>query len=261
MTRVLSALLLVPVVVAVIWLLPAWATLALAAAVSVVAFVEYRALAMQLGAHIPTPVTVMAVLAVCTATGWPGGRVDGTLMAATIAVGATAMSSTDEGRQIVLDVSAALFAVLYLALPLGALAAIRAEAGAPALLLLLLTVMASDTAQFYGGRLLGRRALAPRISPNKTVEGAAAGFLVGTLVMVGVGRWWLPTVPVAVLALLGTSIVALGIVGDLFESAMKRGAGVKDASSLIPGHGGMLDRIDALLFAGPVFYIFVRSWR
>jgi phosphatidate cytidylyltransferase len=72
------------------------------------------------------------------------------------------------------------------------------------------------------------------------------------------GAWWLPEVPVALRAALGVTIVALGICGDLFESMLKRSAGVKDSSALIPGHGGVLDRIDALLFAAPVYYIVLK---
>ncbi len=119
----------------------------------------------------------------------------------------------------------------------------------------MLTVFVSDTAQYYSGRAFGRRPLAARISPKKTIEGAVGGFLFGGIVMAIVGAWWLPTVPVGVRAALGVSVVALGIAGDLFESMLKRSAGVKDSSALIPGHGGVLDRIDALLFAAPVYYI------
>src|SRR5207249_5341492 len=102
-------------------------------------------------------------------------------------------------------------------------------------------------------RAFGRRPLAGRISPKKTLEGAIGGFLFGGLLLAVLGAWWLPTVPAALRAALGVTVVALGITGDLFESMLKRSAGVKDSSSLIPGHGGVLDRIDALLFAAPVY--------
>jgi phosphatidate cytidylyltransferase len=101
----------------------------------------------------------------------------------------------------------------------------------------------------------GRRKLASTISPKKTIEGAYGGFLFGTLVLVVVGAWWLPSVPLAIRILLGLTVVALGMAGDLFESMLKRSAGVKDSSALIPGHGGVLDRIDALLFAAPIYYV------
>jgi phosphatidate cytidylyltransferase len=115
----------------------------------------------------------------------------------------------------------------------------------------------SDSAQYYTGRALGRHRLAPAISPAKTVEGAIGGLVLGSVAMTygglalfkGVNPW----------LLLATSVVvvALGMVGDLFESLLKRSAGVKDSSTLIPGHGGVLDRIDSWLFAAPVFYVFV----
>jgi phosphatidate cytidylyltransferase len=145
-------------------------------------------------------------------------------------------------------------AIVYVALPIAALVQIRLIAGPQALFLLMLTIMVSDTAQYYTGRSLGRRPLAPRISPKKTIEGAAGGFVFGTLLFVLVGAWWAPQMSAPLRTALGLAIVALGIAGDLFESFLKRRAGVKDSSALIPGHGGMLDRIDALLFAAPVYY-------
>jgi phosphatidate cytidylyltransferase len=106
--------------------------------------------------------------------------------------------------------------------------------------------------------VFGRRPLAPAISPKKTIEGAIGGFVCGALFLAVVGRWWLPAVPPALRGALGVAIVALGIAGDLFESMLKRSAGVKDSSALIPGHGGILDRLDALLFAAPVYYIVLK---
>jgi phosphatidate cytidylyltransferase len=119
------------------------------------------------------------------------------------------------------------------------------------------TIVISDSAQYYCGRAFGRRKLAPSISPKKTVEGAIGGVLFGTAAMAGIGMRVF-TAPLLVLILVGATIVALGIVGDLFESLLKRSADVKDSSTLIPGHGGVLDRIDSWLFASPVYYVFVR---
>jgi phosphatidate cytidylyltransferase len=154
--------------------------------------------------------------------------------------------------------SASLFPCLYLGLPVGAMVVIREVEGWQALFLLVLTVSVSDTAQYFSGRAFGRRPLAPSISPKKTVEGALGGFVFGAIFLAVVGRWWLPAASAPVRAALGAAVVAVGIAGDLFESMLKRSAGVKDSSSLIPGHGGILDRLDALLFAAPLYYIVLK---
>ena len=148
--------------------------------------------------------------------------------------------------------------VVYLGAPLAALVQVRLLAGPQAVFLVMLTIMVSDTAQYYTGRAFGRRPLAPRISPKKTIEGAVGGFVVAPAVFVVVGRWWAPGLGVAARVVLGIAIVALGIAGDLFESFLKRRAGVKDSSHLIPGHGGVLDRIDALLFAAPAYWAAIK---
>jgi len=155
-------------------------------------------------------------------------------------------------------VSVAVFGPLYVGLPMGSLVAVHANEGAAAALLLIGTIVISDTAQFYGGRLLGRTPLAPVLSPKKTVEGAVAGMVVGTIAFALLGVWTWPSVNVWRLALVGFALVVLGITGDLFESMLKRGVGAKDSSALLPGHGGVLDRIDALLFAAPVYYLVLR---
>jgi phosphatidate cytidylyltransferase len=136
--------------------------------------------------------------------------------------------------------------------------AVRQSHGAAALFLLVLTIIVSDTAQYFTGRFFGRRPLAPAISPKKTIEGAVGGFIAGPLLLFVAGAWWLPAVGGQLRVLVGIAIVVLGIAGDLFESMLKRSVGVKDSSALIPGHGGVLDRIDALLFAAPIYYIVLK---
>jgi phosphatidate cytidylyltransferase len=144
-------------------------------------------------------------------------------------------------------------------MPLGLLTAVQARHGAYVTLLLIATVVVSDSAQYYSGRAFGRRPLAPTISPKKTIEGAIGGVVFGTLFMTIAGLRLLPGAAPVLLAAAGLSVVILGICGDLFESRLKRVAGVKDSSSLIPGHGGILDRIDALLFATPAYFLFLRT--
>ena len=256
MARVLSALALLPLVIGTIWFLPWWATLVLAEVVLLLAFREYAALATAYGASLSHGVTVVGVAATAVAVAFDVTLV--VLMAAGLTIGIVSLATGRRGSQMLLDVASSLFPLLYLGLPIGALVAVHKFAGRGAVLLLLATIMVSDTAQYYGGRWLGRTPLAPAISPKKTVEGALFGLAAGVALMLAVATPGLDRSTVPQRALLGVALVGLGIAGDLFESQLKRGAGVKDASVLIPGHGGMLDRIDSLLFAAPGFYLFLK---
>lgn len=149
--------------------------------------------------------------------------------------------------------------LLYVACPLSVAVALRGTPrGGEYILLTCGIVWVGDTGAFYVGSALGRRRLAPRVSPNKSVEGAVAGLVAS------MGAAWvlakalgISLGPVASL-LVGGLIGGVGQIGDLTESFIKRGLHVKDTGRLIPGHGGMLDRIDSLLFAIPVFYLGVR---
>ena len=258
MARVLSALVLLPLVIGAVWFLPPLATLVLATVAAALAFVEYAAIAAALGAPIPRAVSGAAVVAACIAVGGGYLAAEVILMSAMVAVGALAIASGPPGPQVLAASAAAVLPVVYIGLPLGAIAAVRATGGREAVILLMLGIITSDSAQYYCGRAFGRRPLAPAISPKKTREGAIGGVLFGTLFLSAGGRWLFPEAPLLLLVLVGACLTALGIVGDLFESMLKRSAGVKDSSQLIPGHGGLLDRIDSWLFAAPLYYVFVR---
>ena len=258
MLRVLSALVLLPIVIGTVWLLPPIGTLVLALIAAALAFLEYFALASSLGAHVPRAIAGAAVLGACAAvgSGWP--VVDVILMSALIAIAALTVGMARLGPEALRDTAAAIFPIIYIGLPLGALAAVRATSGREAVLLIMAVIVISDSAQYYTGRAFGRRQLAPIISPKKTREGAIGGILFGTLAFTLGARVLFPAAPSLLAILAGASISALGIVGDLFESLLKRSAGVKDSGAIIPGHGGVLDRIDSWLFAAPVYYVFVR---
>jgi phosphatidate cytidylyltransferase len=268
MTRVLSGAVLIAIAVAVVWFSPPILFFAVAEILLLLAFIEYTRLAAAAGVPVPTvaagAVTLLASVGV-SSTEWVGDAVAGTaialdaiLMSGFVLLAALTLTSWRGDRDALSRASAAVFPALYLGMPIGAMVALRALRGREALFLLLLTVMVSDTAQYYSGRAFGRRLLAPAISPKKTIEGAVGGVVFGTALLTIAGSWWLPTIPAALRALVGAAIVVLGIVGDLFESMLKRSAGVKDSSALIPGHGGVLDRIDALLFAAPIYYVVLK---
>jgi phosphatidate cytidylyltransferase len=282
MTRILSALILLPLVIGTIWFLPPVGTLSLALVAAFLAFIEYANLAQAQGASIPRVLAGAAVLTSCIAIaataipsdvvmsvgGEPGSTLEPTpapldivILSAMIVIGAAIVATRRPGPGVLRDVAASLFPMVYIGLPLGALAAIVSIGGRAALLLLLAVIVISDSAQYYTGRTLGRRPLAPAISPKKTIEGAVGGLVFGTLAMMLGGHWTFPSSHPLLLAIVGATITALGIVGDLFESLLKRSAGVKDSSSLIPGHGGVLDRIDGWLFAAPVYYMYVRYFQ
>lgn len=256
MTRVLSGTVLAALVVAVVWLAPPAVLAAVVALVLALAVHEYAALSNAVGLHGPIVSGVLA-LAVAIAVASGSGAFEAVAVSGFIALAGIVLARGVD-RASLADLGAALVPPFYIGVPLGALVAVRTIDGPAALFLLMLTVIVSDTAQYYTGRLFGRRLLSPAISPKKTIEGAIGGFVFGTLTLTVAGAWWLPRVDAPLRAILGVAIVALGIVGDLFESSLKRAAGVKDSSALIPGHGGILDRIDALLFAAPVYYVVLK---
>jgi len=174
------------------------------------------------------------------------------------------------------------FAFTYIAMPMGFLVQIREQwAGAFLLLYLLLVVWAGDIFAYFVGRSVGRHLMSPRISPKKTWEGAIASLLASLVVGMLLYNYALPIStallnahliqrqdgyfalqkpPLWPTLLLSAAINLAAQFGDLVESLIKRGAGVKDSGSILPGHGGMLDRIDALLFAAPVLWYYA-AWR
>jgi len=259
MQRVISGVVLGAVALALIWFLTSIALLGIALIVAAMAFHEYDRIVQKIGAQVPYWTTLVATLLVCSMVPFQWVDLESVLSAALLVIALNVLGSPRAGAPLLADTAAAVLAPVYIGVPLGCLVGVHAIVGREGVLLLIATVAVSDTAQYYTGRTLGRTPLAPLRSPKKTREGAIGGFVIAPLFLAVAGPYWLPDFPWYWHASLGFGIVVAGIIGDLFESMLKRAADMKDSGTLIPGHGGVLDRIDALLFAAPVFYFFLRN--
>jgi len=152
-----------------------------------------------------------------------------------------------------------LLGFLYLPLLMSYLVLLREmDHGVKWIFLLLIIVMSGDTAAFYVGSSLGKRKLYPIVSPNKSVEGMIGGLVGSVLGALLASATFFPEITIVDAVAAAFIVGLLGQLGDLFESLLKRSFGVKDSGNIIPGHGGMLDRLDSVLFAAPTLYIYVR---
>jgi phosphatidate cytidylyltransferase len=180
------------------------------------------------------------------------------LLATLVGIISVPLLSRSPLEQSLRDGAMTMFGVLYLGLTLGTLSMTRLlPLGEWLIFFLLLVTWASDTGAYLVGTLYGRHRLAPTISPKKTVEGLVGG-LIAAIIAGYAARWWfLPELSGLDCLILATLLTITGLWGDLTESAMKRSVGMKDSGGILPGHGGMLDRLDSLLFTAPVFYYYV----
>jgi len=268
MKRVLTAAVLIPLVLVLVFLGPRWQWLftLVTALVAALASWEYLTLARQKGAQAPRLAVAIAILALFAATfQWPD-QVASILGILSLALLLICTFSSPIAR-VLPDASNSVFCLLYAGFTLISLPALHAQHNGPSLVVFLFCVVwAGDIAALYIGRPFGRRKLAPTLSPNKTWEGSiasVAGSLLAAGGLLGISEylagwnsvalsyadevWWYWLV-------LAIIVNIAAQVGDLAESALKRSAGVKDSGTLLPGHGGILDRIDALLLAAPALW-------
>ncbi len=273
MTRLLTALVALPLALAAVFWLPAgWFFLVVALLIEV-AVLEYVRLGRQVAAGVPLWVLLVAVppLALghcleaqgtwfvfgtfCFPALW-GWTLCG-LAVVSLGFGSLALASRASLAQALSGLGLLAFGLPYFSLPLIALTML--QWGDPWLLLMMLAlVWVGDSFAFYFGTRWGRHKMAPVVSPNKSWEGAAAGFLGSLLVAVAFHLWRPGHFGLPLLPLVAVTAIAAQV-GDLVESMIKRAAGVKDSGRLLPGHGGVFDRIDALLFAAPVWYLGLRA--
>ncbi len=206
---------------------------------------------------------VMAAVAVIGSLAWQWATIRGaTPAAAGCAIAAVMLVRACAGRAElstrVLQAAWVVLDLVYAGGLLGCGSLLRdAPDGRQLIFFVVSTTWAGDTAAYYVGSRLGKRPLAPRISPKKTVEGAIGG-IAATVLVAAVGSVWVwPRLPVGTAIWVGGVVAVVGMLGDLAESAVKRAAGVKDSGAAIPGHGGVLDRLDSVVFACPVLYALI----
>jgi phosphatidate cytidylyltransferase len=269
--RVLTALVLIPPVTYLIGWAPEWLFLAVLIAVAERSIYEFVLISRQAGFRCLPGLAYSAVALLCFAqafelrvgTGGSGGFVLLTVLFASIlSVLTIASARLQELRQYPGAVASTVFGIIYIGLTLSCLVPLRfserfswAGSGRNLMLLLFLVIWADDIFAYITGRLLGRTLLIPRVSPKKTVEGSLGGLAGSLLVGWGFSRWFWHAANLKFVMLLILVIALSGQVGDLAESALKRGADVKDSGTLLPGHGGLLDRVDSLLFGAPALWI------
>jgi phosphatidate cytidylyltransferase len=267
MKRILTALVLIPIVLVLVFLGPRWQWLFTVGVAGVAALAgwEYLGLTQKTGATPPRAAVAFSLLALFAANfQWPDWKFEiFGLLSLALLVYCTFRSPVE---RVMADATACLFCMVYTGLTLLTLTSLHEQANGPSLVTFLLCVVwAGDSTALYVGRTWGRRKLALNISPGKTWAGAI-GSVFGSLAAAGILlelSAQLQARDLAVLVypdeiwywfVLAFVVNIAAQVGDLAESALKRSAGVKDSGTLIPGHGGVLDRIDAVLLAAPALW-------
>jgi len=263
--RELAAAVAIPVVLAILFFAPAVAFDALVAAIALAALWEFYRLAETTGHPVAKTVGMAGGVLVFFASGFLGAfaRSDFRVLVILVAVALLAafgqMVSSVELSSALGGTGSTVLGLVLITIPALAMCLLR-DFSPRAVLFLFLIVWGCDSFAYYTGKSFGRRKLAPVVSPNKTWEGTIGGLVGATLIGAAAGTWWvLPELGPARGALAGALASSAGQIGDLVESLWKRGAGVKDSGVFLPGHGGFYDRIDSLLFAGPVLAAFVAS--
>jgi phosphatidate cytidylyltransferase len=275
MKRILTAIVLITLVAALIFFGKLWMVTVFAAIVAGLAALEFRTFAASGGCPIPVWWTISSIALFFLAAFFRPMDTITVLAFSTLVLFAVATFRMSLER-VLWETSAGLLLLVYIAYPLMLLPQIfNEENGVALLLFLFLCVWSGDIAALYIGKRFGRHKFAPRLSPNKTWEGAIASVIASVIFGMGLillGDWFTQqnytftklhtSEPWWVFLILAVVLNAAAQFGDLLESALKRGAGVKDSGTILPGHGGVLDRIDALLVAAPIlwFIIAVRDY-
>ncbi len=259
--RVVTALLLIPVVLGIISYGPAWLFLLVVTLLVAASIWELMRMLPALGVEGFRLLYPLAMSLPAIWFFWPPARLP-FLVACWLAIAIWTVFRVDDLRRGFASASGNLAGLWAIAVPLALVGDFHGESLAAVsdpdrplqLVMVLVTVWACDSGAYFVGRAIGRRKITPRLSPGKTLEGFIAALISAVLAVAVFKYFWFPERSWIGVIVVGLVIGGAATTGDLFESLIKRGAGVKDTSQLIPGHGGVLDRLDSLLFAFPAYY-------
>ena len=262
--RLTTAFVLIPVVVALIWLpllQPGYVVM-----VALLVFLgasEFYKMAKHAGIEVAGRVGVLAAVLLAVSAGYAEyyGYTSGAVLL--LAIFLVALVHLFSMRHTIAGVSASILGIVYVGYCGSYFIALHQKptVGAALVTMLLVLIASSDTGAYFIGKAIGRHKLAPKISPKKTIEGSTAALLSGALA--GAILYWLkgqmhwtsyPAWSLTAYMVTGVCLSVVGQLGDLFESMLKRNAGIKDSGTVFPGHGGALDRCDAFLFGAPALY-------
>jgi phosphatidate cytidylyltransferase len=265
--RILTAAVLIPMLILAIFVFPLPVFLCILSVLLVLGLRELGSLLTSMNAQL-FPITYLLIGGLPWVMGYRMELLTAYLLLTLVLLLLSAIIRTEDLATGLPSVSGNVFAVAYLGLPLSLLALFHplsptgsAEPGrAWEMLLVMMIVWGADAAAYFAGRTFGRHKVTPHLSPKKSAEGFAAGLLLPTLLVAFLGGYLVQDRSTTFLLVAAVVVVVSGAAGDLFESMLKRGAGIKDTSDLLPGHGGILDRIDSILFAFPCYYLLMILW-
>lgn len=244
----------IPVFLLAVWY-GGWIHFTLTALVMVFALYELNKIYIGIGLRTPLIMMVAGVLVISVSTFMGGTEAIGP--AITLVVVVFLLSSLIRFPALMPgDVAAGITGTFYVGLFVYFFLIRTLNDGFIWTILMLACTWAGDTGAYIVGKKIGKRKLYPKLSPGKTLEGALGGFVASTLTAVLINMLY-PVGPLATIAVMGMLVGVVGLLGDLYESSLKRIAGVKDTGLVIPGHGGVLDRFDSMLFTAPLVYYFI----
>ncbi len=261
--RVITALIALPLLFWSIWLETPLLFVGLVVLATLFGLIEYFRLAEKLGFAPFVGIGICGVLGVHALFYLRAIELIPALLGALLGVAmAQGVLTERDFRKSLPSHAATLHGVVYVGVLCGFLIGIKrlepVELGSRFLTFFFVAIMAGDIAAYFVGRAFGRHKLAPLVSPGKTIEGAIGNVIGSLAAAVAIHYWLFRALPLGHAVALALVMNVIGQLGDLYESLLKRGAGAKDAAAILPGHGGLLDRLDSLLFNAPVLYYYAQ---